>query len=365
MFYKKLPKFLHQNNLISHFGKASYSIYLWHMPIIFFCSLYFKSYIFYCLSIFFTIIFSYTNYAYIEPLRHNKILKKKIIIFLRFTPIIIIFLGFLVVINNEFKFRNFLHNTIVSIDKNFSFINIHKDSQKNRLTLKWELSVDNCKNSYENFKRIDYLNCIKNSDSKDLYYLMGDSYGEHFINVLAKNKQIKNLYYARLDNENFSDTEDIITSMNTKSNYDKIKKQFNGDKTIIISINYPQKLNYEKLNNFISSFDDENIILISPHLSKVNKNRCETNINNFQICYYNKDYKNIEKFKLNVNALKNFNKNIDIYDFTSFFCNSNICTNYIEKIDLYIFVDSFSHLTREFANYISSDFDTFLKSIKN
>ena len=153
--------------------------------------------------------------------------------------------------------------------------------------------------------------------------------------------------------------------MNTKSNYDKIKKQFNGDKTIIISINYPQKLNYEKLNNFISSFDDENIILISPHLTKVNKNRCKTNINNFQICYYNKDYKNIEKFKLNVNALKNFNKNIDIYDFTSFFCNSNICTNYIEKIDLYIFVDSFSHLTREFANYISSDFDTFLKSIKN
>ena len=365
VFYKKFPKFLHQNNLISHFGKASYSIYLWHMPIIFFCSLYFKYYIFYCLSIFFTIIFSYTNYAYIEPLRHNKILKKKIIIFLRFTPIIIIFLGFLVVINNEFKFRNFLHNTIVSIDKNFSFINIHKDSQKNRLTSKWELSVDNCKNSYENFKRIDYLNCIKNSDSKDLYYLMGDSYGEHFINVLAKNKQIKNLYYARLDNENFSDTEDIITSMNTKSNYDKIKKQFNGDKTIIISINYPQKLNYEKLNNFISSFDDENIILISPHLTKVNKNRCKTNINNFQICYYNKDYKNIEKFKLNVNALKNFNKNIDIYDFTSFFCNSNICTNYIEKIDLYIFVDSFSHLTREFANYISSDFDTFLKSIKN
>ena len=365
VFYKKFPKFLHQNNLISHFGKASYSIYLWHMPIIFFCSLYFKSYIFYCLSIFFTIIFSYTNYVYIEPLRHNKILKKKIIIFLRFTPIIIIFLGFLVVINNEFKFRNFLHNTIVSIDKNFSFINIHKDSQKNRLTLKWELSVDNCKNSYENFKRIDYLNCIKNSDSKDLYYLMGDSYGEHFINVLAKNKQIRNLYYARLDNENFSDTEDIITSMNTKSNYDKIKKQFNGDKTIIISINYPQKLNYEKLNNFISSFDDENIILISPHLTKVNKNRCKTNINNFQICYYNKDYKNIEKFKLNVNALKNFNKNIDIYDFTSFFCNSNICTNYIEKIDLYIIVDSFSHLKREFVNYIFSDFDIFLKSIKN
>ena len=37
----------------------------------------------------------------------------------------------------------------------------------------------------------------------------------------------------------------------------------------------------------------------------------------------------------------------------------------LDKIDLYIFVDSFSHLTKEFSNYISSDFDTFLKSMKN
>ena len=366
IFYKKFPKFLYQNNLISHLGKSSYSIYLWHMPIIFFCNIYFKSYIFYVMSIFFTIVFSYTNYAYVEPLRHNKILKKKIINFLKFVPIITILLFFFLGINNNFKFRNFLHNTIVSIDKNFSFININKGSQKNRLTLKWELSVDNCKNNNENFKRIDYLNCIKNNDTKDLYYLMGDSYGEHFINVLAKNKSIKNLYYARLDHENFSDNVDIITSRNTKSNYDKIKKQFYGNKTIIISIAHPNKINYEKLNNFISSFDDENIIFISPHpVLKPSKIECGIFNNIFQTCYINKNQKKIEKFKSKLRELKNFNKKIYIYDFTSFFCKSNICTNYVKKIDLYIFVDSFSHLTREFANYISSDFNTFLKSIKN
>ena len=365
IFYKKFPKFLYENNLISHFGKASYSIYLWHMPIIFFCNLYFKSYIFYVMSIFFTLIFSYTNYTYIEPLRHNKILKKKLINFLRFVPIIVIFLFFLAGINNKFKFRNFLHNTIVFVDKNFSFINIHKDSQKNRLTLKWELSVDDCKNGNENFKRIDYLNCIKNSDSKDLYYLMGDSYGEHFINVLANNKEIKNLYYARLDNENFSETRDINTSRNTKVNYDKIKQQFYGNRTIIISIKYPKEINYKKLNDFIGSFDDENIIFISPHLLKPSDNGCKTDNSNFQICFLKKDDKNIDKFKSNLRELKNFNKKINIYDFTSFFCNSNVCTNYVDKIDLYIFVDSFSHLTKEFSNYISSDFNTFLKSIKN
>ena len=78
-----------------------------------------------------------------------------------------------------------------------------------------------------------------------------------------------------------------------------------------------------------------------------------------------KVYKNIDKFKSNIRELKNFNKKINIYDFTSFFCNSNVCTNYVDKIDLYIFVDNFSHLTKEFSNYISSDFDTFLKSMKN
>ena len=365
IFYKKFPKFLYQNNLISHFGKASYSIYLWHMPMIFFCNIYFKSYTFYVMSVFFTILFSYANYLYVEPLRHNKILKKKIIYFLRFIPVIIIFLILLVGFNNKLKFRNFLHNTIVSIDKNFSFINIHKGSQKDRLTLKWELSVDNCMNSNENFKRIDYLNCIKNSDTKDLYYLMGDSYGEHFINVLAKNKHIKNLYYARLDNENFSDKKNKSTAKNTKRNYDKIKKQFNGVKTIIISINYPKELNYKKLNDFINSFDNENIIFIAPHLFKESNDKCETTVNNFKICYLNKDIESIKKFKSSINLLKNDNKNIDIYDLTSVFCNSNVCTNYVEKIDLYVFVDYFSHFTKEFANYISSDFHIFLKSIKN
>ena len=369
IFYKRLPKFLYKNNLISHFGKASYSIYLWHMPMIFFCNLYFKSYIFYAMSIFFTFIFSYTNYFYVEPLRHNKVLKKKIIYFLRFVPVIIIFLVLLVGSSNKLKFRNFLYNAIVSIDKNFSFINIHKGSQKDRLTSKWELSIDDCMNSNENFKRIDYLNCIKNSDTKDLYYLMGDSYGEHFINVLAKNKHIKNLYYGRLDNENFSDRKNKTTAKNTKRNYDKIKKEFYGDKTIIISINYSTDLNYKKLNNFINSFDNENIILISPHnfnfFLKESNNKCEATVNSFKICYLNKDTESIQKFKSIINLLKIDNKNIYTYDLTRFFCNSDVCTNYVEKIDLYVFVDYFSHFTKEFATYISSDFHIFLKSIKN
>ena len=365
LFYKKFFKILYQSNLILYLGKASYSFYLWHMPIIFFCNLYFKSYIFYVTSILFTVIFSYGSYKFIEPLRYNRFFKKKIKLLLKLLPVLFIIIIFSITFNNNFKYRNFLHNIVVAINNNLSFININKETQKDRLTRKWEFSVDKCKNNYENFKRIEYLNCIKNKDSKELFFLMGDSYGEHFINVLARNDEIHNLYFARLDNENFDNTENINTFEFTKKSYKKVMKQFNGKKTIIISINYPEKLDYKKLEDFVGSLDADNITLISPHLFKKSDNKCKNIYSNFQICYLTKDEKNIENFKSKINLIKNSNPNVNIYDFTSFFCNSNICTNYLKKTDLYIFVDNFNHITKEFAEYISPNFHIFLKSLKS
>ena len=73
-------------------------------------------------------------------------------------------------------------------------------------------------------------------------------------------------------------------------------KQFNGKKTIIISINYPEKLDYKKLEDFVGSLDADNITLISPHLFKKSDNKCKNIYSNFQICYLTKDEKNIENF---------------------------------------------------------------------
>ena len=363
LFYEKFPKFLYQNNFILYFGKASYSIYLWHMPVIFFCNLYFQTYFFYVMTIFFTAFFSYSTYTFVEPLRYNQFLKEKINSLLKIFPIILFIMALLVGFNNDFKYRNFLHNTIVSIDKNLSFININKNSQKNRLTSKWELSVDNCKNNDESFKRINYLNCIKSNESNELFFLMGDSYGEHFINVLASNNEINNLYFARLDSQNFMSDVRKDTSKHTLESYNKIKKQFNGNKTIVISIKYPKKLDYNKLENFVNLFDDENIIFISPHLFKYKDMECKFSKLTFQFCNLYEDKKSINNFKSKISLFQKFN-NINIYDFNSLFCDSSTCYNYLIKKDLYVFVDNFSHITKEFAEYISSDFKIFLDSKK-
>ena len=167
------------------------------------------------------------------------------------------------------------------------------------------------------------------------------------------------------ENQNFSSTMNASTTKYVKNNYNKIQKEFDGKKTIIISISYPKNLDYRKLEDFVVSLEAENIIFISPHLVKPYDDKCKDSDSNFQICYSNKDEKNIANFKSKINLIKDSNQNIDIYDFTNFFCNLNICSNYLKKIDLYVFIDNFSHITKEFAEFISPDFKIFLKSIKS
>ena len=53
-------------------------------------------------------------------------------------------------------------------------------------------------------------------------------------------------------------------------------------------------------------------------------------------------------------------KNIFIYDFTNKFCNNNICSDYLIEEDKIVFIDNFSHLTKEFADFLSEDFEKFL-----
>ena len=57
--------------------------------------------------------------------------------------------------------------------------------------------------------------------------------------------------------------------------------------------------------------------------------------------------------------------NVFIYDFKSQFCNKKTCFNYLNKNDILVFTDDFSHLTKEFAEFISDDFNKFLEKKLN
>jgi hypothetical protein len=87
----------------------------------------------------------------------------------------------------------------------------------------------------------------------------------HFINTLANTSYIKNLYYSRLENENFGNNYDINNTYNLLNNYSILSDSFEK-KIIIISINFPKELDYNKLQIFLNKFkNDEKFIFIAPH----------------------------------------------------------------------------------------------------
>jgi len=358
ILYKNIiPNFLITNQFISILGKSSYSIYLWHMPVIFFCNNIFSGFNFYFFSLIFTLLFSFLSFYIIEPLRYNQYLLKNIKYFFKFSIYFFVII-FVAVYYFDVKVRTHIFNSIVTINNFFEDINISKKSLESRLSKKWELSVDSCTNKYEIFLRNKYLNCIKqNQKNSDLYLLLGDSYGEHFINVLAKNENIQNLYYARLDNENFSKDSNVKQFSKAINNFENIKTNFTGNNKIVISLNYPKKIDFEKLENFVNYFQNSEVIFVLPHrVITTDKNCGLLNKNKFIICKKEIDQVFIENFILNIKKFNNTNL-ISFFEFNSFFCNKNICSNYLENKDMYIFTEGFNHLTTEFGNFISKKFN--------
>ncbi len=362
IYNKFIPKYIYENNLINTLGRSSYSIYLYHMPVIYFSNIFFKGINFYFFSIIITFIFSFFSYKFVEPIRYNKTLLKVVPNLIKVFVSLIIVLLFVTQLN-EIKLRNLVYNTILKTNHfvNKYNYNFNKNSIHIRKLAKWELDVDYCLKKEESFKRSNYLNCIKSDSSReDLFILAGDSYGEHFINTLANLSSVKNLYYSRLDNENFGKNHNIDNTSNLLNNYLIVSSSFKK-KIIIISINFPSELDHNKLQIFLNKFkNDEKFIFIAPHNILKTTNKCKIlNSNSLMNCRVLLNSHQNSKIIKVIKGLEK--KNIFIYDFTDKFCKNKICSDYLIEEDKFVFTDNFSHLTKEFAEFLSEDFEKFLK----
>ena len=360
-YNKIIPKYICKNNYVSFLGRSSYSIYLYHMPVIYFSNIFFNGIDFYFYSIVMTFFFSFFSYKFVEPIRYNKSLLKIFPNIIKGTTALIVILFFVIQLN-EIKLRNLVYDLILKTNNFATIYNLNKKSISNRKLAKWELDVDHCSKKEESFKRSTYLNCIKSDASNnDLFFLVGDSYGEHFINTLANITSIKNLYYARLDNENFESDIDLDNTHNLFNNYLNTSINFKKNKTVIISISYPNDLNHIKIQTFLSKFkNNEKFIFIAPHKVFNIRDECKTLNDNLVLnCIASN---NIEQNSKIIKVIEKLDtrKNIFIYDFKDKFCKKEICYSYLIEKDKFVFSDNFSHLTKEFAEFLSKDFEKFL-----
>jgi peptidoglycan/LPS O-acetylase OafA/YrhL len=354
-----------------YLGKLSYSLYLWHFPILFFSNFYIDGTLMYMVVIIFTLLFSHLSYNFVElPIRKIKLRNESIKnILLVFLSIIMIFV--LSHLSNLINVRNFINHNLIKINNTFENINLTKNSIEYRTATKWFLNNDSCNTNTENFGH-KYLNCIRNLDQGNLFYISGDSFGEHFVNVLAprKSNTFRNIYLSKINNNFFLD--ENLSKHPTIDDFLNLSNKFK-DSYFILSVSHQKEFNMKKMLDFLRNLDGKNIIIIKPH-QRTNKwtADCVDYKNNLKIissyideekCQFSPQY---DQSRINI-VNKKLEKismlfdNVALFDFNDLICTSANCSLYNKKDNLIYFTDN-THLTLEFANLISQHFEEWFKN---
>ena len=354
-----------------YLGKLSYSLYLWHFPILFFSNFYIDGTLMYMVVIIFTLLFSHLSYNFVElPIRKIKLRNESIKnILLVFLSIIMIFV--LSHLSNLINVRNFINHNLIKINNTFENINLTKNSIEYRTATKWFLNNDSCNTNTENFGH-KYLNCIRNLDQGNLFYISGDSFGEHFVNVLAprKSNTFRNIYLSKINNNFFLD--ENLSKHPTIDDFLNLSNKFK-DSYFILSVSHQKEFNMKKMLDFLRNLDGKNIIIIKPH-QRTNKwtADCVDYKNNLKIissyideekCQFSPQY---DQSRINI-VNKKLEKismlfdNVVLFDFNDLICTSANCSLYNKKDNLIYFTDN-THLTLEFANLISQHFEEWFKN---
>lgn len=346
-------------------GKISYSIYLWHFPIIYFSDYYFIGYAKFIFAIVFTFFLSHFTYTYVEaPIRKKNLNINRIKYILYSTVVSFLFL---LILNNVniINLRNIINHAIIDTNHVFKNVNITKNTLFNRIANKHFLNNDRCNSRNENFNSKNYLNCIISKNNKNLFYLAGDSFGEHFLNVITESNLsiFQNVYLSRIENHNFLEKNNInFISIN---NFTKLSKDF--DKSFFIfSISYQENISLDKLSKYFAKLKDYNVIIVKPH-QRTNKfiYNCIESKNlkifssyiNSKKCEYEKnlDQNRIDVVNQKLYKLVELYPNIKLFDFSNLVCISDKCNLFNIDKNLIYFTDN-THLSYEFAKVISPFF---------
>ena len=390
---KDINKYIKKSKL-PYLGKLSYSLYLWHLPVLYFCEIYFTGIVSVIIFTFSTMFLSIVSYhKYENPIRSSLRFEKIIKTapkFIPLLPILVIAIFFLV---KSFDLKN-----SYEVLKNFNYPESKLKKYLKRLDYKHSNYLENSCTQKNNF-----LDCKIREGKDHVLYLTGDSHAEHFLPTVDGLSNINNYYF-----NNFAQCEIILKSIslpnNTNTKYcdeidNKKLKNVNTNlslfknKTLIISMRLSDylkpewKINKDKNKNnldkislikknylkFIDSLSVNNIILVTtvPE-SKAHTEDCifneylrkKVDQKVFNKCHFSKvsDLKRYLNIKEILEEISLKRKNVFIFDPYKVLCPDKICHNYNANKDFFMLHDK-DHLSIEASKSLSKNLELFVNSL--
>jgi peptidoglycan/LPS O-acetylase OafA/YrhL len=198
---------IYKNKFLLHIGLISYSLYLWHQPILAYFKNLFNNNIpslYYYLIYFLIYIFSVASFYLIEKSFYEKqiLRNKKFTLFIFLSTLIIIFTGFLIA-SGKVNIENSINKQVSDIQKKFPNLDIKDIAQK------------------RGFQNHEFFNKKFSNTGKIKIYISGDSHSKDLFLILQSSEKITKFYEFSLDN---IDEADAI--LYTRQFYEEMLKDF-------------------------------------------------------------------------------------------------------------------------------------------